>query len=273
LRFKLTLAFPSLLESKINKIVFQYGIYMVTETDTANLNVLNEVVDVETCRGQVTAFFQGPVITQLKAQIPRAIFPLTKANVTKYPGNIVGAFRLILDKFEAYQMRFDLEGVQHIVSNASDTTAAAVLNVSAAQATISTAQPGVSNARSAVSSAEVALNAFQVDASPIEIKSNYSRGASASSMTAFSVSENVKLMAALKEEAALNLVNHARSVSTSATHSFISSARTKELGDALVDATEDSKTACQAAVAAAQSYPCWGYLQSCASYNNPFLAF
>jgi hypothetical protein len=50
---------------------------MVTETEPANLNVLNTVVDDETCRVQAAAFFQGPVITQLKAQIPRASFPLT----------------------------------------------------------------------------------------------------------------------------------------------------------------------------------------------------
>jgi hypothetical protein len=60
-------------------------------------------------------------------------------------------------------------------------------------------------------------------------------------------------MAKLNEESAVNLVNQARSAFTSATHSFISSAKTKDLGDALVNAAEASKTACQATVTAAQS--------------------
>jgi hypothetical protein len=48
MRFNFTLAFPSLLQSKFNKIVFQYGIYVVTETETENLDILNVLVDDET---------------------------------------------------------------------------------------------------------------------------------------------------------------------------------------------------------------------------------
>jgi hypothetical protein len=51
-----------------------------------------------------------------------------------------------MEEFEAYQLRCNLEGVERIVSNASNTADAEVLKMSAPQATLSTAQAFVGNA-------------------------------------------------------------------------------------------------------------------------------
>jgi hypothetical protein len=145
-------------------------------------------------------------------------------------------------------MRFNLEGVQRIVSNASDTAAVPVLNVSATQTSLSLAEGFVSIARSAVSSAETTFNATQLESSPTEVRSNYSQVTSASSMTSYTVTNNVRVISQLNEKSGSNLLNQARSTLDTATHNYISSARTKELGEALVNAAEASKTECQCCI-------------------------
>ncbi|GAA5805804.1 hypothetical protein HPULCUR_011330 [Helicostylum pulchrum] len=217
--YKLSVEFPEIASYIIKKIVDDYALLLITNTEEPRENAF-DTIENEQLRTRLRLFINnGTLINHIK-KLPTSTRqnPLTKAIILRNPGSL--------------QERYNVTVSENILQATEKLTRLATILLQGTQATIAAVETTINSAKVLVNLAKTAVVASQAPNEDEDLQLLLTtclrniRGASATSK-AVSFNSNVNVDIILRSSRLIT--TNVTDVTNSMNHNFVSSSRTKEL--------------------------------------------